>query len=70
MANDLEEYYRSCLEEETEYYNTLINEGGRPSHPISLGSDILENYGEYYEILSRWQKGPFREGGVRWVFGR
>jgi hypothetical protein len=37
-------------------YNTLVNEGGRPSHPVSLGRDILENPGEYREILSFWNR--------------
>ncbi|KAF8857851.1 hypothetical protein BDZ45DRAFT_422902 [Acephala macrosclerotiorum] len=52
-----EEYYRLDLEEETEYYNTLVNEGGRPSHPVSLGQNIIEDPGEYREILSYWQRG-------------
>jgi hypothetical protein len=60
-----EEYDRLDLEEETECYNTLVNEGGRPSHPVSLGRDVLENPGEYREILSYWQS-----GGNDWkVFG-
>ena len=50
-----EEYYRLRPGEQTEYYNTLIREGGRPSHPVSLGRDILEDPGEYREILSYWQ---------------
>ncbi|MCJ1260127.1 hypothetical protein MMC24_007967 [Lignoscripta atroalba] len=53
-----EEYCRERLEEETEYYNTLIKEGGRPSHPISLGRDVAKNPGEYREILSFWQTAP------------
>jgi hypothetical protein len=43
------------LEEQTKHYNQLISEGGRPSHPLSLGQAILENPGEYGEILSYWQ---------------
>ncbi|KAH7317404.1 hypothetical protein BKA65DRAFT_483624 [Rhexocercosporidium sp. MPI-PUGE-AT-0058] len=31
------------------------SEGGRPSHSVSLGRDILEDPGEYREILSYWQ---------------
>ena len=49
---DEEEAYRLSLEEEIKYYNTLVNKGGRPSHPVSLSRDILENPGEYREILS------------------
>jgi hypothetical protein len=52
---DEEEDYRCDLANETEYYNTLIREGGRPSHPVSLGRDVLEDPGEYREILSYWQ---------------
>ena len=52
---DEEEDYRRDLADETEYYNTLIREGGRPSHLVSLGRDVLENPGEYREILSYWQ---------------
>lgn len=51
-----EEYYRRHLEEQTELYNTLINEGGRPSHPVSLGRDVLQDPGEYREIFSYWKK--------------
>ena len=54
---DDEEMYRYYLEEQTAYYNTLVNEGGRPSHPVSLGRDVIENPGEYREILSFWQSG-------------
>ena len=52
-----EEYYRLDLEEQTEYHNTLVNECGRPSHPVSLGRYVLEDPGEYREILSYWQSG-------------
>lgn len=55
---DPEQYYRYCLEKETEYHNTLVNEGGRPSHPISLGRDVAKSPGEYREILSFWQTSP------------
>ncbi|MCJ1246658.1 hypothetical protein MMC30_003867 [Trapelia coarctata] len=44
-----------ALQNETGYYNRLVNEGGRPSHPISLGRDIITDPGEYREILSFWQ---------------
>ncbi|KAL2352918.1 hypothetical protein BJ546DRAFT_794317, partial [Cryomyces antarcticus] len=52
---DDEEKCRLDLEDETESYNTLVNEGGRPLHPVSPGRVILENPGEYREILSYWQ---------------
>ena len=52
---DDEEYYRSCVEEETRSYNELINNGGRPSHPISLGYDVAKNLAGYREVLSFWQ---------------
>jgi hypothetical protein len=47
--------YRYHPEQQTEYYKTLVNKGGRPSHPVSLGRDVIENPGEYREILSYWQ---------------
>jgi hypothetical protein len=48
----------------------LVSEGGRPSHPVSLGRDILENPGEYSEILSYWQRvNHDAEGRVWMVFG-
>lgn len=56
-GSDEEECYRLDLEEETECYNTLVNEGGRPSHPVSLGRDVLENPEDYGEILSYWDSG-------------
>ena len=50
---DEEEEYRYDLKRETKHYNTLISEGGRPSHPVSLGRDVLE-HPDYREILSYW----------------
>ena len=38
------------------YYNQLISDGGRPSHPISLDYDIARNSEEYREILSYWHR--------------
>ena len=67
---DDEESYRYDLERETEYYNTLLREGGRPSHPVSLGRDVLEDPGEYREILSYWQLDNHDAEGRVWkVFG-
>ncbi|KAI4141345.1 MAG: hypothetical protein LQ341_003532 [Variospora aurantia] len=51
---DEEECHRQELEKEVEYYNTLIKEGGRPSHPINLGPGVAQDPGEYREILSVW----------------
>ena len=48
---NIREYYRQNLEEETEYYYKLINDGGRPSHPISLSYDVAKDLEEYREIL-------------------
>lgn len=42
---------------EAECYNELVDKGGCPSHPISLGRDILYHSGEYRKILSFWQNG-------------
>lgn len=52
------------LEEETEYYNALISEGGRPSHPVSLGRNILEDPGEYRDtiVLAAYEQRCWREG--------
>ena len=67
---DDEESYRYDLEEEKECYNTLLREGGRPSHPVSLGRDVLEDPGEYRDILSYWQLvNHDAEGRVWQVFG-
>lgn len=43
---------------ETESYNLLVAEGGRPSHPISSLEDVVRNPGQYREILSFWQDHP------------
>ena len=52
---DEEQEHLKRLQEETEAYHTLINDGGRPSHPLSLLESIGEDPGEYHEILSFWQ---------------
>ncbi|KAF2178472.1 hypothetical protein K469DRAFT_754523 [Zopfia rhizophila CBS 207.26] len=52
---DEEKQYRDSLQRETEAYYALVNDGGRPSHPLSLLEDIVKNPGEYREILSFWQ---------------
>jgi hypothetical protein len=67
---DEEGDYRRDFEQQAKYYNTLVNEGGRPSHPVSLGRDNLEDPGEYREILSYWQLvNHDAEGRVWKVFG-
>jgi hypothetical protein len=33
----------------------LVDDGGRPSHPLTRLEDIVENPGEYREILTFWQ---------------
>lgn len=68
---------RQCLKRETEYYHKLINDGGRPSHPVSLGYDSAKDLEEYREILSYWNPDPnpsdeyswmvFREQEGRWA---
>jgi hypothetical protein len=55
---NVDEQYHEDLRSETECYNTLVNDGGRPSHPVSLLEDVLKNPGEYREILSYWQDHP------------
>src|SRR5579862_4978541 len=48
-----------CMEEdlckERESYDALVKEGGRPSHPVHLGFDVVDNPGEYKDILSYWR---------------
>jgi len=63
---DEEEDYRRDIKKQTECYNSLISEGGRPSHPVSLGRDILEDPGEYREILSYWQIRSHEKWQVFW----
>ncbi|TAQ88568.1 hypothetical protein B7494_g3121 [Chlorociboria aeruginascens] len=68
MSYDPEVEHPKELAVETEHYNALISDGGRPSHPISLGRDILKDPGEYREIISYWQKGCHDERSWQ-VFG-
>ena len=42
------------------YYNKLIENGGRPSHPISLGDNGARNLEDYREILSYWKSPSHR----------
>ena len=69
MSISSEDYHRECQDEEMGFYNQLISDGGRPSHPISLDYDVARNSEEYREILSFWHT---RHGGAyAWmVFSR
>lgn len=40
---------------ETAAYHALINEGGRPSHPLSRLRSIVASPGQYHDILAFWQ---------------
>jgi hypothetical protein len=53
---------------ETEYYEELLNRGGRPSHPISLEYDVAKSLPEYREILSFWQRNPDGPDAWKGVF--
>ena len=57
VSHNSEDHHRQCQDEEMRYYNQLISDGGRPSHPISLDYDIARNSEEYREILSYWRRG-------------
>ena len=65
-----EEYqraYQRDLQDETEGYHKLVDDGGRPPFPLSIYKDVMENeekYPEYHEILSYWRKGRDRCSGL------
>ena len=42
------------LRGEKEAYEALIADGGQPSHPFSLGFDVLRDPGQYKDILWFW----------------
>lgn len=54
---------------EIEAYKALVDDHGRPCYPIELGFDVLDDSGQYQDIISYWQK---EEGMTRfarrWVF--
>ncbi|KAK7930938.1 hypothetical protein LTR80_011774 [Exophiala xenobiotica] len=61
--------------DEVEAYHTLVAEGGRPSHPVTLGYDVVddpEKYEQYKNILSFWHFGgsgyynEFRYQLIQW----
>ncbi|KIW24852.1 uncharacterized protein PV07_10540 [Cladophialophora immunda] len=44
-------------QEEVEAYHALVAEGGRPSHPVTFGYDVIDNpeeYEQYRDILWFW----------------
>ncbi|KAI9777558.1 MAG: hypothetical protein M1816_004701 [Peltula sp. TS41687] len=43
------------LKLEREAYKALIDDHGRPSHPIELGFDVRDNPGSYKDIISYWR---------------
>ncbi|OJD20045.1 hypothetical protein AJ78_00061 [Emergomyces pasteurianus Ep9510] len=55
VAFDEEEDRRQLLQEETESYHALVEDGGRPSHPLDLPRDFFKDPGEYHEIVSFWK---------------
>ncbi|KAK5214700.1 hypothetical protein LTR72_012159 [Exophiala xenobiotica] len=60
---DTEKDREGGWKEEEEAYRALVAEGGRPSHPVTLGYDVVDNpdrYKPYKEILWFWH---FRGAG-------
>lgn len=43
------------VSEEKEAYETLIQDGGQPSHPIELKLSSVEKLGKYKDIISYWK---------------
>ncbi|KAA6411556.1 MAG: hypothetical protein FRX48_04836 [Lasallia pustulata] len=41
---------------EIEAYKALVDDHGRPCYPIELGFDVLDDSGQYQDIISYWQK--------------
>ncbi|KAI0193988.1 hypothetical protein EV127DRAFT_405609 [Xylaria flabelliformis] len=46
---------------ETNAYNELIKDGGRPLYPINLLNDIFQNPEEHYELLRPWRLGWWKD---------
>jgi hypothetical protein len=65
---DEEQQYHDDIQYQTECYNKLVEDGGRPSHPLIRLEDIVKDPGEYREILSFWQ-GKYGRGDEWEVFG-
>ncbi|KIW37304.1 uncharacterized protein PV06_10644 [Exophiala oligosperma] len=54
-------------QEEEEAYHALVAEGGRPSHPVTLGYDVIDNpnnYEQYKDVIWFWHW----KGGYYTVF--
>ncbi|KAK5017423.1 hypothetical protein LTR16_001574 [Cryomyces antarcticus] len=60
VTPDPEDHKEDYLREEKEAHDALILDGGLPSHPIDTGFDILDEPGQYADIISFW-----RDGGSR-----
>lgn len=65
QSPELEEQHREDLRRQSGYYKMLVDDGGRPSHPLSQLEDIVENPGECREVLSFWQGKYPNEGEWR-----
>ncbi|KAK5441432.1 hypothetical protein LTS15_011264 [Exophiala xenobiotica] len=54
---DSEKDKEGAWQEQLEAYHDLVADGGRPSHPVSLGWDVIENpnnYEQYKDIIRFW----------------
>ncbi|KAK4983192.1 hypothetical protein LTR66_008922 [Elasticomyces elasticus] len=56
-TRDPEDLKEDFLHQEKEARDALTLDGGRPSHPIDSGFDILKEPGQYAEIISYWSRG-------------
>lgn len=54
---DPEDLKEDFLRQEKEARDALTLDGGRPSHPIDSGFDIVKEPGQYAEIISYWSRG-------------
>lgn len=66
-----DEVEKEDLCEEKEAYDKLVADGGCPSHPVSLGFDVLHSPGQYADILWFWhyisgQTAKFRNQLAMW----
>ncbi|KAK5215031.1 hypothetical protein LTR72_011884 [Exophiala xenobiotica] len=54
---DSEKDKEGAWQEQLEAYHDLVADGGRPSHPVTLGWDVIENpnnYEQYKDIIWFW----------------
>ncbi|KAH6633905.1 hypothetical protein B0J18DRAFT_1884 [Chaetomium sp. MPI-SDFR-AT-0129] len=58
FATPLEDEIGTIRRSETEAYNALFNEGGRPLYPLDLLEDVLHNTENHRETLLPWQMNP------------